>query len=87
MPFSVTKRAMAAAVPILAAALIHLACEGPDAGGPQAARQGGARPPDHGSGMVVRCGVCRGAGSVAGPNGSRMECRNCEGLGKVRHTK
>jgi hypothetical protein len=87
MAFSGAKRVFFAAAPLFAAALLSAACEGPDAGRPAAPQQGGVRPPDHGSGMVVRCSVCRGVGMVSGPGGMRRECDNCEGKGRVKHTK
>ena len=58
-----------------------VACEGPEVSQP------GSQPPSTGSGMVVRCAVCKGTGSIVGHNGYRRECENCNGTGKVKHTK
>jgi DnaJ-class molecular chaperone len=89
MAFSRTKRVLAAAS-LFAAALLLVACEGPSVDrqqGSGAPQPGGTKPADHGSGMVLRCSVCRGTGRVVGFNGVRTECENCEGTGKIKHTK
>jgi hypothetical protein len=87
MSFSKAKRVFSAAVPFFLAALLFTACEGPDAGRPATSQSSGVKPPDHGSGMVLRCGACKGFGIVRGPGGTRWECENCDGTGKVKHTK
>jgi hypothetical protein len=88
MSFSKAKRVFFAAVSFFLATLLLMACEGPDAGQPQTAKQGGNRPPDVGSGMVVRCQVCKGVGSYfSSITNTRRECENCNGTGRVRHTK
>jgi RecJ-like exonuclease len=83
-----SKRNRAFAASLFFAALLSLACEGPDADARQrAAQKGGAGSPNTEQGVVVRCGVCRGMGKVRGFDGTFMDCEACEGTGKVKYTK
>jgi RecJ-like exonuclease len=83
-----SKRNRAFAAALFFAALLSVACEGPDADARErAAQKGGAGSPNTEQGVVVRCTVCRGTGKVKGWNGSFIECEACDGTGKVKYTK